>query len=253
MKLLLLSITGNKRYEVEVDNFETTIGQIIEILSTKYDLDHDRIILISKGKRMTEHSNTLEFYNVNEKTPIILHMIPESMIKPKKQTKILKAETVPEDNEAPEIETEKPPEAEAEAEAEPEPETRIYSNIQVKTALKQDPFILLDILQIMAMGNPFLLSYIATTPQNVKDMLARTLANSDFKLKVVVMPGTNDPIMTALNSAPLNPYLVDKQNVERIMERIGNSAFSFEYVKDAYLLLNRNIEQTVQFLSGSNN
>ena len=83
-------------------------------------------------------------------------------------------------------------------------------------------------------------------------MLARTLENSDFTLKVVVMPDSTDPIMAALNSAPLNPYLVDKQNVERIMERINNAAFSFEYVKDAYLLLNRDIEQTIQFLSGSN-
>ena len=165
MKLLLLSITGNKRYEVEIDNFDITIGQVIEDLAATYELDYDRIILISQGKRMTDHTSTLAFYNITEKTPIILHMIPESMVKSKKQTKITKTESQPQ-QEVTEAESES--KQETEQETEPVYETRIYSNLQVKTALKQDPFILLDILQIMAMGNPFLLSYIATTPKMSK-------------------------------------------------------------------------------------
>lgn len=306
MQLDIVTISGEK-YSTEIDSFNTKISEVISGLTEKYSLKKESIVLIARGKCMTETDKKLSDYSIDKNIPIILHLRSTEMEEEEAPKTEVTVEVASESDSGSESETESNSDTDSssegsssqeEDEEQPEDETRIYNGEQLKAAIENDPYIILNILQLLAMTNPFILSYIATVPQNVKKMVIDTLDNKDFSLKVIVPKDSVDPIRDALNMnqteidrneadeettestvavtdsveergsiaeteipsvnstegpVTINQYDVDKTNIEYILEQVDNEMVNFQYAKDIYLLLNRNIEGAINMLKGKTN
>jgi len=106
------------------------------------------------------------------------------------------------------------------------------------------------------MSNPFILSSIPANPEEVVRTIQSMVNNPTFRMKVVANGGF-DPIASALDinvsiptstSAP-NQYQVDESNIDLIISRLpSGSTVERSYIKNVYLLNNRNVNSTLAML-----
>ncbi len=143
-----------------------------------------------------------------------------------------------------------------------------YSSSLFKKILSHSPMILIHVLNHFAQEDPFILSHIATNKNNVIKIfeniikihksdeelhsiieLAISEITSESDSKEEVSESDSKEEVTESEIAP-NQYEIDIQNVTTIMRAVDieNGESNFNRIKDLYLLMDRNIDNTINVL-----
>lgn len=283
MQLSIHTISG-KQYVIELDSLEETVLSVRDKVSQVTEVPAEQITLISKGKQLNDLDKTIADYNVTPATKVMLHIRGTSkptttnivastptLIPPHVhhvQTTLPVGEVVndsksSEDDDTGTSDTDNSDDDSTDntdcnddtESSEELTEGPTYTGAQVKEALSKDPYVLLNILQLLSHANPFILSYIATTPHLVKTSIIEQLESQSFRLKIMLRPGMTDPIAHLLTatSVPVvpdteNQYNIDQANIATIVQRVNNPLVTPEYAKDIYLVMDRNVENTINFI-----
>lgn len=147
-----------------------------------------------------------------------------------------------------------------------------YNSAQIHKALKGHHYTLVYLLHSLALENPYILSYIATCPEMVCEYLTQKLSDPYFE---ITTKGSNNPYERAIekynsdlntlideltetledeedivppNAPSINHYIVDRDNVNRILHELNLPDSEFQRVKDIYLFMDRNYQITLQYI-----
>ena len=117
---------------------------------------------------------------------------------------------------------------------------RSYSGEEVREAIKLSPYVIINLLSLLAKNDPFILSYVATNPNLVIQDINHMLTDPEFILTINAPTEEADPIAFILDlDQNNNHYGADRQAVQRIMDILDWTEDRFDYIKDLYLFFNR--------------
>jgi hypothetical protein len=126
---------------------------------------------------------------------------------------------------------------------------KTYTGKQLLTVVN-NCHLVFRLLQDMAKQNPFILSYLAMDPNQVKTELIQLLSDPKFVLNIEGPDITCDPVAPYLtHPSGLNGAEIDERNIRYLM-RTATFRGSYDKAKEAYLICDRDIEATLHQLRG---
>jgi hypothetical protein len=152
-----------------------------------------------------------------------------------------------------------------------------YNAMEINKALKGHPHTMIYLLHDLATKNPYVLSYLASSPEMVCDYIRTVMGSPDFSItargssnyyQVAIEKYDSDLdsligelVDSSENSSSgededdfpspgrtVNPYIVDRDNVNRILANAFLPESDFQRVKDIYLFMDRNYQMTLEYV-----
>ena len=126
-----------------------------------------------------------------------------------------------------------------------------YNGSDVAKAIKADPTILYNVMNLIAQSNPFFLSYLAVNPGMARDYVDKTLADPAFTMTVMGADETEDVIKALLmNPLGSNPYQIDSNNIEYILSvtDLTDTEQNRDKIKSMYLMTDRDVAKTIRLV-----
>lgn len=259
---MIIKDLAGKTMELDIDE-KTTIGDIKELIQAKLGVRNPGIILIGNGRTLSNDEVVNQSYNII----VVKQKLDATPDAPQVQPA--------EPNEVPEATPQERPEQPVNP-VNPvnssQGYTRTYNNRELYHAVAEEPLILVNIISLMSLSNPFVPSHLVVTPELLKNQLNDMFNDPEFRLTIRCSSAEHDPIAHILDridslssiSDPSesdyetsddsvssdsdfvdSPYELDRLAVLRIMDVVDATPDTFEQIKDIYLFLDRDEDETV--------
>lgn len=150
-----------------------------------------------------------------------------------------------------------------------------YDSEAIHKALKGQHTTMIYLLHHLALDNPYILSYLASCPEMVVDHINQKLTDPNFSITVKgrsnyfqkaidkyysdlesliddLVESTDDDDdfddISLPNLNVINPFIVDRDNVNRILRDANLLDSDFQRIKDIYLFMDRNYQLTLNYI-----